>query len=251
MKVGAVARQFSDTKAAVGAKLGVLIVEDDPAVAKLLKTYLEREGYSAAVAETVADMRTAVEAGKVDLVLLDVVLPDEDGWSALRWLRARGDLPVIMLTGKGETVDKVIGLELGADDYLAKPFDLRELLARMRSIQRRAEKRAAPSAEDSIAFADWVLDVSSQQLKSEAGDLVHLTQAEYRILVLLAKNPRRVISRDQLMETMAGREWEPFDRSIDVHISNLRRKLDPDPKLPSLIRTVRGAGYMFVPTRGA
>jgi DNA-binding response OmpR family regulator len=253
-EVGSVARQSPETKVSPGAKHRVLIVEDDSSVAKLLRTYLEREGYSAASAETVADMRSAVEAGRVDLVLLDVVLPDEDGWSALRWLRARSDLPVIMLTGKGETVDKVIGLELGADDYLAKPFDLRELLARMRSIQRRAEKRAAPAAgataADVIAFAGWMLDVASQQLKTEGGELVHLTQAEYRILVVLARNPRQVVSRDQLMEAMAGREWEPFDRSIDVHISNLRRKLDPDPKLPSLIRTVRGAGYMFVPSRG-
>jgi DNA-binding response OmpR family regulator len=246
-----VARQSSEVQTPTEVKLRVLIVEDDLAITKMLKTYLEREGYSTAGAATVADMRTAVEAGRVDLVLLDVVLPDEDGWSALRWLRARSDLPVIMLTGKGETVDKVTGLELGADDYLAKPFDMRELLARMRSIQRRAEKRAAPSADDMISFAGWHLDVSSQQLKAENGDATHLTQAEYRILVLLAKNPRRVITRDQLMEAMAGREWEPFDRSIDVHISNLRRKLDPDPKQPSLIRTVRGAGYMFVPNRGA
>ncbi|MBV8168641.1 MAG: response regulator transcription factor [Alphaproteobacteria bacterium] len=246
-----VARQSSEVLPSTGVKLRVLIVEDDPAISKMLKTYLEREGYAVAAAGTVADMRSAIEGGKIDLVLLDVVLPDEDGWSALRWVRARGDLPVIMLTGKGETVDKVIGLELGADDYLAKPFDMRELLARMRSIHRRAEKRSAPNADEAIAFAGWRLDVSSQQLKAEAGDTVHLTQAEYRILVLLAKNPRSVITRDQLMDAMAGREWEPLDRSIDVHISNLRRKLDPDPKQPSLIRTVRGAGYMFVPNRGA
>src|SRR5260221_511228 len=123
-------------------------------------------------------------------------------------------------------------------------------VAGMRTIQRRADKRGTPSPDEAIAFAGWRLDVSSQQLKSEAGETIHLTQAEYRILVLLAKNPRRVITRDQLMDAMAGREWEPLDRSIDVHISNLRRKLDPDPKQPSLIRTVRGAGYMFVPNRG-
>jgi DNA-binding response OmpR family regulator len=157
-----------------------------------------------------------------------------------------------MLTGKGDTVDKVIGLELGADDYLAKPFDLRELLARLRSIQRRSERTPVQDepAEDAVTFSGWVLDLASQQLKTEADKVMHLTQAEYRILVLLVRNPRKAVTRDQLMATAAGRDWAPLDRSIDVHISNLRRKLDPDPNQPSLIRTVRGSGYMFVPNRG-
>jgi two-component system, OmpR family, response regulator len=245
--------QTHEAKSRSGAKSQILVVEDDPAVSKLLKTYLEREGYAVMVAETVGEMRAAVERAPVDMIILDVVLPDEDGWSALRWLRARHALPVIMLTGKAEPVDRVIGLELGADDYVAKPFDLRELLARMRTIQRRLDKmQAQPPAnhDEAIAFAGWTLDIVSQQLRSDDGKAAHLTQAEYRILALLARNPRRVVSRDELMDATAGRDWEPFDRSIDVHISNLRRKIDPDPKQPSLIRTVRGAGYMFVPHRG-
>src|SRR5579859_2870899 len=235
----------------------ILIVEDDRAVFRLLQTYLEREGYSVVNAETVASMRRIIESTQVSMVLLDVGLPDEDGWSALKWLRARSDIPIIMLTGKSEMTDKVVGLELGADDYLAKPFELRELLARIRTLQRRTEKAAAtsaaaPAAESGggkITFAGWVLDPASHLVKSEAGETLHLTQAEFRILTLLARNPGVVVPRDDLMSAAAGRDWDPFDRSVDVHISNLRKKLDLDPNLPSLIRTVRGAGYMFVPKR--
>ncbi len=233
-------------------KVKILAVEDDRSIAKLLHTYLEREGYAVSDSDTVAAMRRTVESTQVDLVLLDVGLPDEDGWSALKWLRARSDVPIIMLTGKNETIDKVIGLELGADDYLSKPFEFRELLARIRTILRRTEKAAiqveAP-ADEKISFAGWVLDPTSQLVKSDDGDLLHLTQAEYRILALLVRNPGRVIVRDDLMSAAAGRDWDPMDRSIDVHVSNLRKKLDLDPDLPSLIRTVRGAGYMFVPKR--
>ncbi len=234
----------------------ILIVEDDRAVFRLLQSYLEREGYSVVNAETVASMRRIVDSTQVAMVLLDVGLPDEDGWSALKWLRARSDLPIIMLTGKGEMTDKVVGLELGADDYLAKPFELRELLARIRTIQRRTEKAAAaalsPAAEGrdgKLTFAGWVLDPASHLVKSEAGETLHLTQAEFRILSLLARSPNVVVPRDDLMTAAAGRDWDPFDRSVDVHISNLRKKLDLDPNLPSLIRTVRGTGYMFVPKR--
>jgi two-component system, OmpR family, response regulator len=235
-----------------GSKAHVLVVEDDVAVAKLVKSGLEHEGYGVSVVGTVAGLRAAIEAGNVDLVILDVMLPDEDGWSALRWIRARGEIPVLMLSGKDETVDKVVGLELGADDYLTKPFDLRELLARLRSIRRRAEppSQAKRAADEVLRFPGWVLDLSSQRLTTEAGKVVHLTPLEYRILVLLVRNPRRAVTRDQLMAAATDRDREPLDRSIDVHVSNLRRKLDPDPALPSFIRTVRGAGYMFVPNRG-
>jgi DNA-binding response OmpR family regulator len=229
----------------------ILVVEDDRAVNRLLRTYLEREGYSVLTAETVADMRRTVETTDVAMVLLDVGLPGEDGWSALKWLRSLGELPVIMLTARSEIIDKVVGLELGADDYLAKPFELRELLARIRTVQRRIPKpgvrTADPAVSDKISFADWILDPVSQLVKSSAGEQLHLTQTEYRILELLARHPGMAVLRDDLMKVAAGRDWDPMDRSIDVHISNLRKKLDLDPALPSLIRTVRGAGYMFVP----
>ena len=232
----------------------ILIVEDDRAVLRMLQAYLEREGYNILHAETVAAMRRTIESTPVGMVLLDVGLPDEDGWSALKWLRARSDLPIIMLTGKSEITDKVVGLELGADDYLAKPFELRELLARIRTVQRRADKtatahQAEPDPDSKIAFAGWVLDPASHLVKSDAGETLHLTQAEFRILALLVRNPGVVVPRDDLMSAAAGRDWDPFDRSVDVHISNLRKKLDLDHNLPSLIRTVRGTGYMFVPKR--
>jgi two-component system OmpR family response regulator len=229
----------------------VLIVADDVAVSRLIKLYLERAGYGISTAATVAQMRAIVADNKIDFVILDVVLPDGDGWSALRWLRARPHVPVMMLTGRAEPVDRVIGRELGADDYVAKPFDLRELVARLRAILRRLDKTAPPAdPAELIQFGRWTLDTGCHRLMSGAGVAVHLTQHEYRILMLLARNPRRVVTRDQLMEATAGRAWQPFDRSVDVHVSNLRRKLDHDPALPSVIRTVRGAGYMFVPSRG-
>jgi DNA-binding response OmpR family regulator len=233
-------------------KTQILIVEDSATVSNLIKTYLEREGYGISVTATVGEMRAVLGSTPVDMVVLDVVLPDGDGWSALRWLRARHALPVIMLIGKAEPIDRVIGLELGADDCVAKPFDVRELLARIRTIERRLDKTQRPAdPTEAIRFAGWILDVANQRLASEAGKSAHLTQSEYRILLLLARNPHRPVSRDELLETTAGRDWEPFDRSIDVHISNLRRKVDPDPLLPSLIRTVRGTGYMFVPDLGS
>lgn len=234
-----------------GARTQVLVVERDAAVARLIKGWLWSAGYGVALADSVADMRAAVMRTPFDLVILDSVLPDQDGWSALRWLRARGTAPVIVLTG-GDRVDAVVARELGAEDSLAKPVDEDGLLARLSAIQQRrdtAEMQVGAST-DEYRFADWTLDIVSQRLRSGTGETMHLTQAEYRILSLLARNPRRVVSRSELMKAAAGRDWEPFDRSIDVHVSNLRRKIDPNPAQPSLIRTVRSAGYMFVPSRG-
>lgn len=230
----------------------LLIVDDDAAISKLLAAYLRKEGFDIAIAESVREMQERFAAQPPEMILLDVMLPDADGWSALRWLRARSAVPVIMLTGKGETIDKIVGLEMGADDYLAKPFDLRELLARIRTIQRRLDRPGAPTREGAaekqeVRFQGWVLDLAAHQLLDTDGQSVHLTQAEYRILVLLTAAPRQPVHRDQLMEAVAGRNWDPMDRSVDVHVSNLRRKLDREGGGPSLIRTVRGAGYMFVP----
>lgn len=233
----------------------ILIVEDDQSVSKVVAAYLGKEGYDPHVVGSVPDMQKVFAEIKPDMVILDVMLPGEDGWSALRWIRARSQLPVVMLTGKGETIDKVVGLELGADDYLSKPFDLRELLARLRTVQRRIEKPKAAGVSETaeplsgeVSFHGWVLDLTAQQLKNEQGEIVHLTLAEYRVLVALARTPRQVITREQLMETVAGRNWDPLDRSIDVHVSNLRRKLESDPRRSGLIRTVRGSGYMFMPS---
>jgi DNA-binding response OmpR family regulator len=230
-----------------GSKSYILVVAEDDA-AQPIGRYLERAGYDVSIVGTVADMRAAIEAGSVGVVILDVGLPD--GWDALRWLRARGALPVLLLAARDEPLDQIIGLELGADAYLATPLDLRELLARLRGIQRRAGRAPSswPAHEEPLRFSGWVLDPASQQLRSEGGEFVHLTEAEYRILVLLVRHPHRAIGRDRLMAA-TGREWTRADRSIDFHITNLRRKLDLDPAQPSLIRTVRGAGYMFVPKR--
>jgi len=237
-----------------GPKSQVLIVAHDTVLAKLIKGYLEREGYGVSVAGTLARMRAAIEVGKADLIILDVMLPDDSGWRALRWIRGHSDAPILMLTGEGETIDNVLGLELGADDYLTTPLDLRELVVRLRSIRRRAvppRSDAERAVDGVLEFSGWVLDPTRQELTSAAGMVVHLTKLECRMLALLVRNPGRTVTRDQLMAAATGRDWEPFDRNVDVHVSNLRRKLDQDPRMPSLIRTVRGAGYMFVPSFGA
>jgi len=245
--------QPSSTPASIR-KSHILVVEDDTEVSGAIKCYLEAEGYDVSTVNSVARMRIeiTIKSTKVDLILLDVGLPDEDGWSALRWLRARGPVPVVIVSGRSDMIDRVVGLELGADDYLVKPFELRELLARIRSVQRRTLQAANTEVggDSTLSFGEWVLDMTIQQLRAEDGTIVHLTVAEYRIVVLLAQNPRKVLSRDQLMGAIMERSWAHYDRSVDVHVSNLRRKIDRDPSRPSLIRAVRGNGYMFVPNCG-
>jgi DNA-binding response OmpR family regulator len=231
-----------------------LIVDGDAAEAKLIATYLRREGYSTSTVETVAQMRSTIEGTKVDIVILDVSLPGDDVRSALRWLRSRYAVPIVMVTGKADAVDRLIGDELSADHYVTKPLDLRELLARLHSIQRRLDKVQTQPQENTpevIQFADWTLDIANQRLLSDSGATEHLTQSEYRILALLARNPCKVVSRDELMDAKVGQNWESCDRSIDVLVNNLRRKIDTDPMQPSLIRTVRGSGYIFVPSSGS
>ncbi len=229
----------------------LLLVEDNADDARIVTRYLEQHGFHITTVDIVSGMRAVFSTTEVALVILDIGLPDEDGWSALRWLRQRGDTPVIMLTGLGDDVDKIVGLELGADDFVTKPCGLRELLARIRTVLRRSGSHVADpaSTSPSIHFGEWILGVESQLLKSTSGTVEHLTQAEFRILSILARSPLVATSRDQLMDAL-GRAWDPLDRSIDVHISNLRRKLDHDSVRPSLIRTVRGIGYMLVPDRG-
>jgi DNA-binding response OmpR family regulator len=194
-------------------------------------------------------MRAIIESDTVDVVLLDLGLPREDGFELTRWLREHWRGAIIIVTGRGESVDRVVGLELGADDYVTKPFDLRELLARVRSVMRRVTAAApAPRSSDkptSIEFAGFRLDAEARVLIGPAGGEVELTTGEFDLLTIFLEMANRVLSRDQLMERMHGREAGPYDRSIDVQIGRLRRKIEKDPAKPELIKSVRGAGYLF------
>jgi DNA-binding response OmpR family regulator len=224
-----------------GAK--VLIVDDDERLCRVLSRYLTREGYSVREAANGDEMRARLAEDPADLILLDLILPDEDGLSLARDLRAESDVAIIMLTGKTDTIDKIVGLELGADDYITKPFDERELLARMRTVLRRTAKAADSehSASESIAqFAGWNLD-----LTSPGGTHVHLTSSQFQLLASLVARPNRVMSREEILNLVSGRNWSPMDRSIDVLVGKLRKKIESDPKSPTLIKTIRGVGYKF------
>ena len=233
----------------------VLIVDDDRDVRDMLAEYLATHGYEVAQADGGAAMRTELERSVPDVVLLDVGLPGEDGLSLARYLRERYDLGIIMVTGAGEVVDRIVGLEMGADDYVAKPFDPRELRARLKSVMRRVQSRAAPAApqgpagaaEERVPVGRYLLDLKSHQLFAPDGVAVALTTMEFELLKAFAEHPNQVLSRDRLLTLTRNREWEPFDRSIDIRIARLRRKVEDDPENPKVIRTMRGAGYMFVP----
>lgn len=226
----------------------ILVVDDDREIRTLLGDYLQKNGYrTTAVADGKA-MWNALNGARVDLVILDVMMPGDDGFVLCRNLRARGDVPVIMLTAKGEDTDRIVGLELGADDYLAKPFNPRELLARIKSVLRR--HRAIPGnlqAEPTRAlrFAGWTLDLTARNLISPHNVVVALSGAEYRLLRVLLSYPNRVLSRDQLMDLTVGREADPLDRSVDVQVSRLRQRLGDDAREPVIIKTVRGEGYVL------
>ena len=230
----------------------IAIVDDDPTLRNRLKKFLEKESFRASAVGDGAALRTLVADDPPDLVLMDLQLPGEDGLSLTRYLRERTEIPVLILTGKGATIDRVVGLEMGADDYLAKPFSLRELLARIKIILRRAAPPAPEAADaelaqpaDRLRFGAWMIDFTAIELRNADGDSIHLTTAEFRLLEALVRNPGRTLSRDRLIEAMADRSWEPNDRSVDLHISHLRKKIEGDARNPSLIKTVRGFGYVF------
>jgi len=230
----------------------ILIVEDDREIREAVCDYLSGHGYACAQAGDGKAMRAAIAEGAPDLVLLDLRLPGEDGLSLARWLRDNHDIAIIMVTGAGEVVDRVVGLEVGADDYLAKPFDLRELLARVKSVLRRggkAEKKGGKAAGGTkrVAIGACQLDLDTHQLIGRGGEEIPLTGMEFDLLRVFAEHPNRVLSRDQLLTLTRNREWEPFDRSIDIRIARLRRKIEADPEKPRTIKTVRGAGYIFIP----
>jgi two-component system, OmpR family, response regulator len=227
----------------------VLVVDDDPGIRSLVVDYLGGEGFRVAAVGTAAEMRERMAREPAGVVLLDVLLPDGDGLSLLRELKERHGAAVILLTVKGEVVDRVVGLEMGADDYVAKPFHLRELAARVRSVLRRAGAAEPPPGDaatgGSFVFADWRLDCEARELRDPGGRLVPLTSGEYELLHAFLRAPNRVMSRDQLLESTRGRRHEPYDRAIDVQVGRLRRKIETDPSQPSLIKTVRGAGYIL------
>jgi two-component system OmpR family response regulator len=225
----------------------ILIVDDDREIRDLLSRFLTRNGLRVSVAREEREMRKVLQDSGIDLVVLDAMLPGKDGFTICRELRANGSLPIIMLTAAGEETDRIVGLEMGADDYVPKPFNPRELLARIRAVLRRAAtpSRGSEPASGLLRFAGWTLDTGRRQLLSPEGALVTLSTGEYDLLLALVERPQRTLSREQLLDLARGRGPVPFDRSIDVQVSRLRRKIESDPKAPAIITTVRGGGYLF------
>lgn len=229
----------------------ILIVDDDPRLRDLLRRYLGENGFNVLVSENGEAMKRLWVREHFDVLILDLMMPGEDGLAILKRLRAEKDMtPVIMLTARGEDVDRILGLELGADDYLGKPFNPRELLARIHAVLRRRPRQDAPGApsmeNEVVKFGDFELDLGTRVLKKN-GEIVPLTTGEFAVLKAFARHPRQPLSRDKLMEMARGREYEAFDRSLDVQVSRLRKLLEPDPSKPRYLQTVWGLGYVFIP----
>lgn len=223
----------------------ILVVDDDAGLRELLQQYLSAQGYHVATVEDGAGMDAYRVANTVDLIILDLMLPGEDGLSLARRLRSQSDLPIIMLSARGEDVDRIVGLEVGADDYLAKPFNPRELLARIRALLRRSDSSHDATGNTSILhFGDFALNLDTHDLHRN-GSKIPLTAGEFNLLRIFAEHPNRVLSRDSIMDMLKGYERSPFDRSIDVRVTRLRRKIENDPNNPAYIRTVWGEGYLF------
>jgi len=225
----------------------VLVVDDDPAIREMLAGYLGDHGYEVTLAANGAALRAEMERARPAIVLLDIGLPGEDGLTLARFLRERYEVGIIMVTGASDVVDRVAGLEVGADDYIAKPFDPRELRARLKSVLRRLEKKDSTKPQGRVGIGTCFLDLKSRALSDARGRDVPITSMEFDLLKTLVEHPNQVLTRDQLLSMTRNREWEPYDRSIDIRITRLRRKLQDDPARPRVIKTVRGAGYMYVP----
>jgi DNA-binding response OmpR family regulator len=229
----------------------ILVVDDEPELREMVAEYLARHGFAVRTAIDGQGMAARLGEKAADLVILDINMPGEDGLTLARRLREHSDVCIMMLTAAGATVDRVVGLEMGADDYIAKPFDLRELLARVRTVLRRranAEARLArPEAPpDTLRLGHWLLDLDAHKLLGKDGEELRLTAMEFDLLQAFARNPDRVLSRDQLLDLAHRRDWEPFDRSIDIRVTRLRKKIERDPAKPEIIKTIRGTGYMYV-----
>jgi two-component system, OmpR family, response regulator len=236
----------------------LLVVDDDREIRTLISQFLTKHGYRVSSARDGAEMMQVLDSSRIDLIVLDLMMPGEDGLALCRRLRAQpgpsGAIPIIMLTAMGEETDRIVGLEMGADDYLPKPFNPRELLARVKAVLRRATGLPVGSSAEPVnrgmTFEGWRLDIAKRELWSPDKVLVQLSAGEFDLLVAFAEHPQRVLTRDQLLDLARGRSAMPFDRSIDVQVSRLRRKIEPDPKEPTLIKTVRSGGYIFTPVVG-
>ncbi|MEX3007227.1 response regulator [Hoeflea sp. TYP-13] len=234
----------------------ILVVDDEPKVRLLLRRCLESEGYSVLEAENTAAVYDYLDQNAVDLITLDLNLGAENGLEIAADLRAKSDIPIIIVTGKGDVIDRVVGLEMGADDYISKPFHVREVLARVRSVMRRSSERADASSEisrqasvrdgETVYHIDgWMVCPSRLELKDSGGAAHSLTANDFKLLSVFLESPKRVLSRDQIMDQMNGHDWTPYDRTIDNQVARLRKKIEPDPNNPKIIKTVRGVGYML------
>ena len=226
----------------------ILVVDDDAEIRALLREYLQKQGYRVTAVADGKALRATVETSRPDVIVLDLMLPGEDGLSLCRGLRAHSDVPIIMLTARGEETDRIVGLEMGADDYLAKPFSPRELLARIKSVLRRTRSlpgNLAPETLSAFRFAGWTLDVATRNLTAPDGVVVPLSGTEFRLLRIFLAHPNRVLTRDQLIDLMISRDAATFDRAIDVQVSRLRHRLREDAREPAIIKTVRSQGYVL------
>jgi DNA-binding response OmpR family regulator len=237
---------------AVSAPIHILVVDDEAEVRTLLRSGLELEGYAVSEAKDGAELIAALEKRPVDLITLDLRLGDQDGFAFARQVRSKHNVPIVMISGKSDMIDRVVGLELGADDYITKPFHMREVVARIRAVLRRyapvakSETRSAkPERQPVYEFDGWTLNSSRRELRDPEGALCELTTAEFNLLSILVERPGRVLSRDELMDVLKGQDWTPLDRSIDGLVARLRKKIERGNESPQLVKTVRGVGYAF------
>jgi two-component system OmpR family response regulator len=238
---------------AKGGRPSLLVVDDDREIRDLLSSLLSRRGYKVRAARDEHEMLHILSSSRIDLLILDLMLPGKDGLTICRELRATTQIPIVMLTARGEPTDRIVGLEIGADDYLPKPFDVRELEARVKAVLRRTAAEAINPGEgtettESFTFEGWTLNPGQRQLVSPDGAIVDLTSGEFDVLLAFVERPKRILTRDQLLDLARGRNATPFDRSIDVVVSRLRRKVELDATTPKVIKTVWGKGYIFTPT---
>ena len=233
-------------------ELQLLVVDDDAEIRDLLAHYLARENFRVITTGDGRKVERILSEQRIHLVLLDLMIPGEDGLSVCRRIRAHSAVPIIMLTAKGEEIDRIIGLEMGADDYVSKPFNPRELVARIKAVLWRTKQTyKGPGLEgqdERLRFDDWVVDPARREVVSPDGTIVDFSSGEFDLLIAFVNNARRTLTRDQLLDLTRGRMLDPYDRSIDVQVSRLRSKIEPDPRKPTLIKTVRNVGYMFTPT---